>query len=87
MGDTAAPEPEVAPRRSLELRDVQRALAAMSLTSITFGPEFLVVMRSDFDVSISGEPYHALTLLFNVKSWQYLAREDMFGRVSGHEIC
>ena len=85
-GDTAVPDPEVAEPRNLELRNVQRALAAMSLTSITFGPEFLVVMRSDFDVSISGEPYHALTLLFNVNSWEFLAREDMFGRVLDDEF-
>ena len=45
----------------------------MSLTSITFG-DFLVVMRSDFDVNIYGEPYHAITLLYNVDTRQYLAR-------------
>ena len=45
----------------------------MSLTSITFG-DFLVVMRSDFDVNIYGEPYHAITLLYNVHTRHYLAR-------------
>ena len=40
-GDTTVPDLEGDEPRSLELRNVQRALAAMSLTSITFGPEFL----------------------------------------------
>ena len=48
-------------------------LESMSLTSFLFR-DYLIVMRSDFDVTISDEPYIALTLLYNTKSGRFMAR-------------
>ena len=41
--------------------------------SVTFG-DYLVVMRSDFDVTIEGEPYLALMLLYNTRDSKFMAR-------------
>ena len=48
-------------------------LESMSLTSFLF-KDYLIVMRSEFDMTISDEPYIALTLLFNRKSGRFMAR-------------
>ena len=58
---------------SLDLDEMRTALAEMSLASITIG-EYLVVMNADFDVVVHGEPYLAITLLFNLRSRRFLAR-------------
>ena len=52
---------------------MRTALSEMSLASITIG-EYLVVMNADFDVVVHGEPYLAITLLFNLRSRRFLAR-------------
>ena len=41
--------------------------------SVTFR-DYLVVMRSDFDVTIEGEPYLALMLLYNTRDGKFMAR-------------
>ena len=48
-------------------------LESMSLTSFLF-QDYLVVMRSDFDMTLSDEPYIALMLLYNTKSGRFMAR-------------
>ena len=48
-------------------------LESMSLTSFLF-KDYLIVMRSEFDMTISDEPYIALTLLYNTKSGRFMAR-------------
>ena len=53
--------------------DAKRILASKSLSSFNFG-DFLIVTNSDFDVTISGEPYLALMLLYDLKSGKYMAR-------------
>ena len=50
--------------------NVDSVLAALSLTSVNFG-DYAVVMRSEFDLSVAGEPYIALMLLLNVKSGKF----------------
>ena len=47
--------------------EAKAILASLSLKSVTF-EDYLIVMRSEFDVNILGQPYLALMLLFNVKS-------------------
>ena len=44
--------------------EVVNFLSAVSLVSVSIR-DFLVIMRSDFDLTISGEPYTGLTLLLN----------------------
>ena len=59
--------------RQLDLEGAKDVLAELSLTSVQFG-DYLVIMNSDFDMIISEEPYHALTLLIDLTSWKYMAR-------------
>ena len=49
------------------------ALASLGLKAVSCG-EFLVILKSDFDVEISGEPYHALMLLLNTVKGNFMAR-------------
>ena len=58
---------------SFGLEQARSVLASLSLMSVTFG-DYLVVMRSDFDVTIEGEPYLALMLLYNTKDGKFMAR-------------
>ena len=53
--------------------EVRSALAKLSLKSVDCG-EYLVILKSDFDVEISGEPYHALMLLLHTGSGNFMAR-------------
>ena len=50
-----------------DLSEARMALVELSLTSVTYG-DYLVVLSSDFDVEIEGEPHLALMLLFNLRS-------------------
>ena len=73
-GHNAEPEPpdlEAKPR--VDLVEAQGALAAMALTSVAVG-EYLVVLRSQFDVFVAGEPYPALMVLYNLTSGKVLTR-------------
>ena len=53
-----------------DLEEAKGILASLSLTYVTF-EDYLIVLRSEFDVSILGQPYLALMLLFNVNSGKY----------------
>ena len=57
----------------LNLNDILCALAKLRLKSIHCG-EYLVIMKSEFDVMISGEPYHALMMLVNMDSGKFMTR-------------
>lgn len=57
----------------MEENEAKRIIASQSLSSLKLG-DFLVVTNSDFDLTISDEPYLALMLLYNLKSGKYLAR-------------
>lgn len=50
--------------------EIRKSLESLSLASVRLG-DYLVVMKSDFDVFIDGEPYIALMLLWNQKSGVY----------------
>lgn len=50
-----------------------KVLSSLSLTSVAV-QDYLVVMSTDFDVTISDEPYVVLMLLYNVKSGHFFAR-------------
>ena len=56
-----------------DLEEAKGILASLSLTSVSF-EDYLIILRSEFDVSILGQPYLALMLLFNVKSGKYISR-------------
>ena len=57
----------------LDVEVTKSILATLSLTSFTLG-DYLVVTRKDFDVFLSGDPYIALMVLFNLKSGRFIAR-------------
>ena len=57
----------------LGFEEAKESLSKVNLQSVRLGG-FLIVLRDDFDVSISGEPYIAYILLFNLESGFYLAR-------------
>ena len=61
------------PKSKLFLEQVKAALQELSLKSVMF-EDYLVIMRSDFDVVISDEPYLALTLFLNLRSGRFLGR-------------
>ena len=48
-------------------------LSTLSLTSVTIG-DYLVVMRTEFDLTISGEPYIGLVLLLKISNRTYISR-------------
>ena len=56
-----------------DLEVARRTLNALSLTSNIFG-DYMVVMESEISVILSGEPYVAFMLLFDVKTGNYFAR-------------
>ena len=53
--------------------EVVNFLSAVSLVSVSIR-DFLVIMRSDFDLTISGEPYTGLVLLLHMTTGKYLSR-------------
>ena len=59
--------------QKLDLEEVKGSLAQLSLTTVVLG-DYLMVMKSDFDVFIDGEPYLAFALLLNTKSGVYKLR-------------
>ena len=63
-----------------KLSEARAALSANSYSSVLIDGH-LVVFRSGFDLTISGEPYLALMFLFSFKSGEYYAREGFKSRV------
>ena len=57
----------------LGLDEAVGILSSLPLTSVTIGT-YLVVMRSEFDLTISEQPYVALTLLLNLKTGKCISR-------------
>ena len=57
----------------IDLEEAKGVLASLSLTSVTFG-RFLLVMRSECDVIIAGEPYVALMLWLDVQTGKFITR-------------
>ena len=55
------------------IAEIMVVLRELSLSSVLLG-DHLVILRSDFDLFISGEPYLASMCLFNLKSGMFLAR-------------
>ena len=52
---------------------VKRVISTLSLTSVKVG-DFLIIMKSESDLFLSGEPYIALMLLLDLKSGKYISR-------------
>ena len=57
----------------LDLNEARGVLTSMSLTSVPFG-RYLLVMRTECDVLIGGEPYVALVLWLNLETGKFMAR-------------
>ena len=61
-------------KRGMLIRGVAKiVISALKLTSVRIG-DFLVVLKSDFDLNMSGEPYIALMLLLDLRSGKYISR-------------
>ena len=58
---------------NIDLEELSSSLHALNLTSIIYG-EYIVVTESNINIILSGEPYVAFMLLFNVKKGNYFAR-------------
>ena len=54
-------------RRDFGISEIMLVLRELSLSSLLLG-DYLVILRSDFDLFISGEPYLASMCLFNIKT-------------------
>ena len=57
----------------IDVNEAKRIIASQSLSSFNLG-DFLVITNSNFDVTISGQPYLALMLLYSLNSGKYIAR-------------
>ena len=57
-------------RRDFGISEIMLVLRELSLSSLLLG-DYLVILRSDFDLFISGEPYLASMCLFNLKTGKY----------------
>ena len=64
---------EIQEETPINLLEVKHIISALDLTSVKVG-NCLVIMRSEFDLSLSGEPYIALMLLVDLKSGKYISR-------------
>ena len=61
-------------KKGMVIKEVaKKVISALSLTSVRMG-NFLVVLKSDFDLNMSGEPYIALMLLLDLRSGKYMSR-------------
>ena len=63
-----------------DLNEAQSALRELRLETLAVN-EYLVVVRSEFDSNIGGEPHIALMLLFNTKMGVFMAREGTISSV------
>ena len=61
------------PPLEMGIEDIVDVLSSVSLVSVTVG-DFLVIMRSEFDLTLSGEPYTGLEVLLNMKTGKYFSR-------------
>ena len=59
--------------REFEMFEAHMFLNSMSLRSMIF-QDYLIVMRSDFDVMLSEEPFIARTVYYNMTTGKYMAR-------------
>ena len=55
-------------RAEFGIGEIMVVLRELSLSSVLLGEDYLIIMRSDFDLFISGEPYLASMCLFNLRS-------------------
>ena len=61
------------PALEMGIEDIDEVLSSACLVSIKVG-DFLVIMRSEFDLTISGEPYTGLMMLLNPRTGKYISR-------------
>ena len=52
---------------------IRELIGALDLTAVRF-EDYLLILKVKFDMTIAGEPHHARTLLFNLKSGRFLSR-------------
>ena len=68
-----SPDLQVTPQMIQISPDDLKAIAEMSLSTMVVG-NYLVIVKSDFDIVISEEPYLALMILLNTMTGRYIAR-------------
>ena len=66
-------EQEETKEQSVNLLQVKRIISTLSLTTVKVG-YCLLIMRSEFDIALAGEPYIALMLLLDLRSGKYISR-------------
>ena len=73
MGTTTDPGPCNGATCSIDIDEIRGVLAPLSLTSVKFG-KYLLIMRTELDVMIAGEPYLALALWFDLNTGHFVTR-------------
>ena len=68
-----SPKPIDSNKQPIDLGEARAVATSLSLTPVTFG-RYLLVMRSECDLVISGEPYVALMLWLDAEAGKYVAR-------------
>ena len=58
---------------AFNLDELRLALAALPLNSVSLG-KYVVVMNSEFDVTVNEEPYLALTVVLDTRSGKFMSR-------------
>ena len=72
-GGIEAAQNNDAKKPSYSQAEAETICSHLSLSSVSLG-RYLVLLRSDFDVDIAGEPYLALSLLLNLDSGKFFTR-------------
>ena len=72
-GGTEAAQNNDAKKPSYSQAEAETICSHLSLSSVSLG-RYLVLLKSDFDVDIAGEPYLALALLLNLDSGKFFTR-------------
>ena len=71
--DEEKSEQEEIQEPNVNLLRVKQIISSLSLTTVKVG-DCLVIMRSEFDLNLCGEPYIGLMLLLDLKSGKYISR-------------
>ena len=64
-----------------DVKEAQSALRELMRLETLLVNDYLVVVRSEFDSNIGGEPYIALMLLYNMKMGVFMARDDFVSQI------
>ena len=57
----------------MSVEEAAKIIADLGLSSLLLG-DYMVIVKSDFDLILAGEPYLALMLLFNLRNGTFISR-------------